>query len=264
MPSNLKTQPKEKPVNRNESLKQTLKTLHLTHIAAQYERMAQTAAADSISHVEYLQRLVEAEAAVRYERSVLRRTRAARLPVLKTIEQFDWTWPKKINKPAVTDLFRLRFIEQNSNAVIIGGVGLGKTHLAIALAHEACLSNIPVLFTSAVEIVNHLAAAQATHTLHKALKDYLKPRLLIIDELGFVPMDKDAADLFFQVVSARYERSATLVTTNIVYTKWAHIFDNNSTIASAILDRLLHHCQTITIEGTSYRMQNNTHNKEKS
>ncbi len=248
-------------MTKTETLKQNLKQLHLTRIAALYEPMAATAAREATSHVEYLQQLVEAEAAARYERSVARRTRAARLPVVKTLAQFDWAWPRKINKTAVTDLFRLRFIEQNANAVFIGGVGLGKTHLALALAHDACQNNIPTLFTSAVEIVNHLAAAQASHTLHKALKEYLKPRLLVVDELGFVPMDKDAADLFFQVVSSRYERSATLITTNIAYPKWATIFDNNSTIASAILDRLLHHCETITIEGDSYRMQNNGKNK---
>jgi len=225
-------------------LKQTLKQLHLNQIAAQYEQTAKIAAREALSHVDYLQQLIEAEAAARYERSVLRRTRAARLPVVKTLAQFDWDWPRKINRPAVTDLFRLCFVEHNANAVFIGGVGLGKTHLALALAHTACLNNIPTLFTSAVEIVNNLAAAQA-------------PRLLVIDELGFVPMDKDAADLFFQVVSARYERSATLITTNIAYPKWATIFDNNATIASAILDRLLHHCETITIEGESYRMKNN-------
>lgn len=251
-------------MNRNETLTQTLKQLNLTHIAAHYESMAAAASADAISHVEYLQRLVDAEAATRYERSVLRRTRAARLPIVKTLEQFDWSWPTKINRPALTDLFRLRFIEQNANAVFIGGVGLGKTHLAIALAHTACLNNVPTLFTSAVGIVNHLAAAQATHSLHKALKDYLKPRLLVIDELGFVPMDKEAADLFFQVISARYERSATLITTNIAYPKWPHIFDKNATIASAILDRLLHHCQTITIEGKSYRMKGTDNRKSKS
>lgn len=250
-------------MTKTETLKQTLKQLHLTRIAALYEQMAATAARETTSHVEYLQQLVEAEAAARYERSVARRTRAARLPVVKTLAQFDWSWPRKINKPAVAELFRLRFIEQNANAVFIGGVGLGKTHLALALAHAACQNNIPTLFTSAVEIVNHLAAAQASHTLHKALKEYLKPRLLVVDELGFVPMDKDAADLFFQVVSSRYERSATLITTNIAYPKWATIFDNNSTIASAILDRLLHHCETITIEGHSYRMQNNDNNKGK-
>lgn len=238
-------------------LKQTLKQLHLNQIAAQYEQTAKIAAREALSHVDYLQQLIEAEAAARYERSVLRRTRAARLPVVKTLAQFDWDWPRKINRPAVTDLFRLCFVEHNANAVFIGGVGLGKTHLALALAHTACLNNIPTLFTSAVEIVNNLAAAQASRTLHKAIKLYLKPRLLVIDELGFVPMDKDAADLFFQVVSARYERSATLITTNIAYPKWATIFDNNATIASAILDRLLHHCETITIEGESYRMKNN-------
>ena len=112
------------------------------------------AAREGHSHMEVLRRLAEAEAAARYERSVQRRTQAARLPVLKTLEQFDWSWPRKINRVQVQDLFRLRFVEQNTNVVFIGGVGLGKTHLAVALAHTACLHNVPTLFAPAVDIVN--------------------------------------------------------------------------------------------------------------
>jgi DNA replication protein DnaC len=205
--------------------------------------------------VEYLRRLAEAEAAARYERSVQRRTKAARLPVLKTLEQFDWSWPKKINRAQVQDLFRLRFIEQNSNVVFIGNVGLGKTHFALALAHSACLNNISTLFAQAVEIVNTLSAAQAANTLSKALKAYAAPRLLVIDELGYLPMDKRGADLIFQVVSARYERGATLITTNTAYKHWAPIFNNDATLTTAILDRLVHHCETVTIEGKSFRSQ---------
>lgn len=137
-----------------EDLTDILCRLSLTTIAQHYEELSREAAREGLDHVEYLRRLAEAEAAARYERSVQRRTKAARLPVLKTLEQFDWAWPKKINRAQVQELFRLRFIEQNSNAVLIGGVGLGKTHLALALAHSACLHNIPTLFASAVEIVN--------------------------------------------------------------------------------------------------------------
>ena len=200
-----------------EELTEVLRHLSLTTIAQQYEDLGREAAREGLCHVEYLRRLAEAEAAARYERSVQRRIKAARLPVLKTLEQFDWSWPKKINRTQVQDLFRLRFVEQNTNAVFIGGVGLGKTHFALALAHSACLNNVPTLFAQAVEIVNTLSAAQTTNTLSKALKAYVTPRLLVVDELGYLPMDKRGADLIFQVISARYERGTTVITTNTFY-----------------------------------------------
>jgi DNA replication protein DnaC len=238
-----------------EDLTEVLRRLSLTTIAQHYEDLGREAAREGLAHVEYLRRLAEAEAAARYERSVQRRTKAARLPVLKTLEQFDWSWPKKINRAQVQDLFRLRFIEQNTNVVFVGGVGLGKTHFALALAHSACLNNVPTLFAPAVEIVNTLSAAQATNTLSKALKTYVAPRLLVVDELGYLPMDKRGAALLFQVISARYERSATILTANTAYKHWAPIFNNDATLTSAILDRLLHHCETVTIEGKSFRTQ---------
>ena len=227
----------------------------LSFFAQHHEDMAQDAAREHLGHVEYLRRLVEGETALRYERSVQRRTKAARLPIRKTLEQFNWSWPAKINRAQVQDLFRLRFVEQNANVVFIGGVGLGKTHLAVALAHTACLHNVPTLFAPAVEIVNTLSAAQATNSLSKALKAYVTPRLLVIDELGYLPMDKRGADLLFQVISARYERGAIIITTNTAYKQWPRIFNNDATITTAILDRLIHHCETLTIEGKSYRMK---------
>jgi len=238
-----------------EDLTEVLRRLSLTTIAQHYEDLGREAAREGLGHVEYLRRLAEAEAAARYERSVQRRTKAARLPVLKTLEQFDWSWPKKINRAQVQDLFRLRFVEQNTNVVFIAGVGLGKTHLAVALAHSACLHNVSTLFAPAVEIVNTLSAAQATNTLAKALKAYVAPRLLVMDELGYLPMDKRGADLIFQVVSARYERGPIIITTNTAYKQWPHVFNNDATLTTAILDRLVHHCETITIEGKSYRMK---------
>jgi DNA replication protein DnaC len=241
-----------------EDLTEVLRRLSLTFIAQHYEEIARDSSREGVSHVEYLHRLAEAEASARYERSVQRRTKAARLPVLKTLEQFNWSWPSKINRAQVQDLFRLRFIEQNTNVVFIGGVGLGKTHLAVTLAHTACLHNVPTLFVPAVEIVNTLSAAQATHTLPKALKTYVVPRLLVIDELGYLPMDKHGADLLFQVISARYERGAIIITTNTAYKQWPRIFNNDATLTTAILDRLVHHCETITIEGKSYRMKDKT------
>ena len=242
---------KQKP----ENLTEILRRLSLPFIAQHHETMGQEAAREQLAHVDYLRRLAEGEAAERYERSVQRRTKAAHLPVPKTLEQFNWGWPSKINRVQVQDLFRLRFIEQNTNVVFIGGVGLGKTHLAIALAHTACLHNVPTLFAPAVEIVNALSAAQAANALSKALKIYVAPRLLVLDELGYLPMDKRGADLLFQVISARYERGATVITTNTAYKQWPRVFNNDATITTAVLDRLLHHCDTITIEGKSYRMK---------
>jgi DNA replication protein DnaC len=238
-----------------EDLTEILHRLNLTTIAQHYEDLSHLAAREGLGHVEYLRRLAEAEAAARYERSVHRRTQAARLPVLKTLEQFDWSWPKKINRAQVQDLFRLRFIEQNTNVVFIGGVGLGKTHFALALAHSACLNNVPTLFAPAVEMVNVLSAAQATNTLSKALKTYVAPRLLVVDELGYLPLDQRGADLIFQVISARYERGASIITTNTLYKQWARIFNNDAALTTAILDRLVHHCETVIIEGKSYRMK---------
>lgn len=236
-------------------LSETLRKLNLTTMVQHYETLAEEAARDQLGHVEYLGRLADVERAARHERSVERRIKRARFPVLKTLEQFRWSWPTKVNRAQIQDLFRLRFIDQNVNIVFMGNVGLGKTHLAIALAHAACLNDISVLFTSAVDIVNTLSAAQSVDNLPKALKRYLAPRLLVVDELGYLPMDKRGADLLFQVISARYERGAIALTTNTAYKQWPRIFNNDSTITTAVLDRLLHHCETIKIQGKSYRMK---------
>ena len=236
-------------------LSETLRKLNLTTMVQHYETLAKEAARDQLGHVGYLGRLADIESAARYERSVARRIKRARFPVLKTLEQFRWSWPTKINRAHIQDLFRVRFIEQNVNVVFMGNVGLGKTHLAIALAHTACLNDISVLFTSAVDIVNTLSAAQSVNNLPKALKRYLAPRLLVVDELGYLPMDKRGADLLFQVISARYECGSIVLTTNTAYKQWPRIFNNDSTITTAVLDRLLHHCETIKIQGKSYRMK---------
>jgi DNA replication protein DnaC len=240
---------------KHDQLQQDLAYLNLSHIAQHYDQSAQEAAREQLGHVDYLARLVAGETALRYERSVARKVRRARLPVIKTLDQFSWAWPAKINRAQVQDLFRLRFIGQKANVVFIGGVGLGKSHLAIALAHTACMNDVSVRFASAVDIVNTLSAAQGAYMLPKALKQYLLPNLLVIDELGYLPMDKRGADLLFQVISARYERGSIIITTNTAYKHWPRIFNNDATITSAVLDRLLHHCDTVTIQGKSYRMK---------
>jgi len=234
-------------------LRAHLTTLQLPYIREHFEPLAQQAAAQHSSHVEYLARLVEGEAHRRETRSIERRVKAARFPMLKSLDQFQWNWPKKINRPQIQNLFRLAFLETHANVIFLGGVGLGKSHFAIALGHAACLHGHSALFTTAVDIINTLAAAQVNGGLKREMAKYLKPRLLIIDELGYLPIDKFGADSLFQIFSQRYERGSTVVTTNRAYKHWPEVFNNDSTLTSALLDRLLHHAETVIIEGKSYR-----------
>jgi DNA replication protein DnaC len=230
-----------------------LDALHLSHVKAHYQELATAAAQKQTSHLVYLAELIEAEANARETRAIARRIRQARFPVLKTMEDFEWTWPKKINRPQIQNLFRLAFVPSNTNVVLISTVGLGKTHIAIALGHAACIGGHSVLFTTAVDIINTLAAAQSAGRLKREIGRYLKPGLLVIDELGYLPIDKYGADLLFQIISQRYERAPMVITTNRAYKHWSQIFNNDSTLTSAILDRVLHHVDTVVIEGKSYR-----------
>ncbi|BBO87145.1 ATP-binding protein [Desulfosarcina ovata] len=142
-----------------------------------------------------------------------------------------------------------------ANVIFLGGVGLGKTHLASALGYEACLKGYTVLFATAIDVINTLSAAQAAGRMKQELKKYIRPSLLILDELGFLPIDKTGADLLFQVISQRYEQGPIVITSNRAFKDWPEIFNNDSTLTSAILDRLLHHADTILIQGKSYRMK---------
>ena len=158
--------------------------------------------------------------------------------MLKTLDEFDWSWPKKINRPQIQNLFRLAFIATQTNVVLIGDVGLGKTHLSIALGHAACLNGHSVLFTTAVDIINTLAAAQSAGQLKREFNRYLKPAVLVVDELGYLPIDKHGADLLFQIISQRYERASIVITTNRAYKHWSQIFNNDSTLTSARANRI--------------------------
>jgi DNA replication protein DnaC len=238
-----------------DALATQLASLHLTCILEHYESLASVAAEKQWPHVEYLAQLVEAETHRREERSIARRISLARFPVIKTLDQFQWSWPKKINRLQVQNLFRLTFIEEKANVVFLANVGLGKSHLSIALGHTACLRGYTVLFTTAVDIINTLSAAQVHGGLKHELRKYLKPRVLIVDELGYLPIDKQGADLLFQIISQRYERGTTIISSNRAYKHWPEIFNNDSTLTSALLDRLLHHAETVLIEGKSFRMK---------
>jgi len=238
-----------------ERVQEQLTYLKLPFMREHFEPLAKEAAQAHWGHVDYLAGLVEGEALDRQQRAIGRRIRLARFPVIKTLESFQWTWPRKINRLQVQNLFRLKFVEDKANVIILGGVGLGKTHLATALGHAACLKGHSVLFATAVDVINTLAAAQNAGRLKQELNKYLKPMLIVLDEIGYLPIDKTGADLLFQIISKRYERGSIVLTSNRVFKKWPEIFNNDSTLTSALLDRLLHHAETVLIEGKSYRMK---------
>jgi DNA replication protein DnaC len=238
-----------------ERVQEQLTYLKLPFIREHFEPLAKQAAQAHWGHVDYLAGLVEGEALDRQQRAIGRRIRQARFPVIKTLESFQWTWPRKINRLQVQNLFRLKFVEDKANVIILGGVGLGKTHLATALGYAACLKGHSVLFATAVDVINTLAAAQNAGRLKQELSKYLKPTLIILDEIGYLPIDKTGADLLFQIISKRYEQGSIILTSNRVFKKWPEIFNNDSTLTSALLDRLLHHAETVLIEGKSYRMK---------
>jgi DNA replication protein DnaC len=237
------------------TLEHHLAYLKLGFIAEQYAALATQAAQQAWSHVDYLAKLLEGEAHVRCDRAIKSRIRLARFPVIKTLEQFRWDWPTRINRLQVQNHFRLAFIKDKANLIFLGGVGLGKTHLATALGYTACLHGYSVLFASAIDVINTLAAAKSAGRLKAELKKYSKPALLILDELGYLPIDKVGADLLFQVISLRYEQGAMILTSNRAFKEWPTIFNHDSTLTSAVLDRLLHHADTIIIEGKSFRMK---------
>jgi DNA replication protein DnaC len=232
-----------------------LQRLRLQYIQSHYQNLARKAAEQQRSHLDYLAQLVDGEFTTREIRSIERRIKNARFPVRKTIDDFQWSWPRKINRAQIQNLFRLDFIATRTNVVIIGNVGLGKTHLSIALGHAACTRGHSVLFTTAVDIINTLAAAQSAGQIKREIRRYLRPAVLIVDELGYLPIDKHGADLLFQIISQRYERAPIVISTNRAYKHWAQIFNNDSTLTSAILDRVMHHVDTVVIEGKSFRMK---------
>lgn len=237
-----------------------LDSLRLSFVKEHCQPLAANAAKKSLTHLDYLTQLIAGEATLRADRAVARRIQSARFPVIKTLDTFRWDWPKKINRLQIQDLFRLQFIQDHANVILLGTVGLGKTHLASALGYAACQHGISVLFVNAIDVINTLHAAQTKGTLKTELRKYTNPALLILDEIGYLPIDQRGADLLFQVISARYERGSIILTTNKAFKQWPAIFNGDSTITSAVLDRLLHHGHTIVLEGPSYRMKDRAEN----
>jgi DNA replication protein DnaC len=187
-------------MNPQEELNSYLKELQLVWPQQHYEKLAEEAARENWTPADYLRRLLEGECLRRRDNRIQRRIRSAHIPVIKTLDTFNWSWPKKINRAQIQNLFRLAFLADHGNVIFLGGVGLGKTHLASALGYAACLQGHLVLFTTAINMINTLSAAQAEHRLKTELKKYIVPSLLVLDEVGYLPIDKQGADLLFQVI----------------------------------------------------------------
>ncbi|MCP4364963.1 MAG: ATP-binding protein [Planctomycetes bacterium] len=241
-------------MNTKQQLQNHLMTLKLRTTGEQLDNHLKTASANQLSHLDFLEQVLAEEVAAFTERAINRRIAHAKFPVIKTIDTFEWAFPDEINRQQVQHLMQLDFLTDHTNLIFVGRAGVGKSHLATAIARQACLANKSVLHTTAFHMINDLTASQASLTFNQALRKYTRPNLLYIDELGYLPIDKHGADLIFQVINGRYERVSTILTTNRVFKDWpAAIFDNDATLTTALLDRLLHHVEVITIKGPSYR-----------
>jgi DNA replication protein DnaC len=236
-------------------LDRDLADLKLPEIARCYREVLDEAARKGTSMLEVLATLIGMEQAARQQRALARRIQQAKLPKLKILADYDFNFPKKIPKAAVLRLFDCEFIPKHGCAVLIGPTGTGKSHLLTALGYTACERGYSTRYARVVDMINHLTTAQINGTLGKALRIYTRPTLLLLDELGYLPIDKRGADLLFQVVAARYEAGSIVLTTNRVFREWGALFDVDNTLATALIDRLMHHGEALLIRGDSYRMK---------
>lgn len=237
-----------------ETLEGMLEYLNLKTGLKNFRGLLNAAGNEELSHETFLTRLLSEECSAKFARQTQCRIAQARFPSVKTIDGFDFQHPTSIPRQKILGSLELPFLENAGGLVFIGPTGIGKTHLALAIGYKAVTRGVRTLYTRAVDMINHLIASQADHSLHKAMKVYSSPALLVIDEVGYLPFDKQGSDHFFNVISSRYEKGSVVLTTNRPFKDWGKIFHDN-TIASAIIDRLVHHSEVIKIEGGSYRVK---------
>jgi DNA replication protein DnaC len=237
-----------------EHLQSTLNGLGLKAVESRLENLLEQASKTEPSYADFLRDLLGCEVDARRSRYLRARLQLAHLPFLKTFDQFDFGFQPSIDERQIRELRTLRFIHEASNVILLGPPGVGKTHLSVALAEAAIQSGFGAYFMTAHDLVSDLGRAYREGRLDRRLRVYLAPRVLIIDEMGYLPLDELGATIFFQLVSARYERGSIILSSNKSYGDWGTIF-GDPIIATAILDRLLHHSTTINIRGESYRLK---------
>ena len=231
-----------------------LKQLKLPTILREYDKVARECAQGGIDHPGYLLRLLELELLDRERRVVERRIRAARFPAVKSFDTFDFTAIPSLNKMLVLELGRCEFILRRENIIALGNSGTGKTHVALALGLAACQKGFTVAFTTAASLVNQLMEARDERRLLKLQRDLQAVKLLIVDELGYVPLSATGAELLFEAFSQRYERASTIITSNLPFEDWTSVLGSER-LTGALLDRLTHHVSILTMNGDSYRLK---------
>jgi len=231
-----------------------LKTLKLPTFLREYEKVARQCAADGVDYIRFLLRLVELELLDRDRRTVERRIRAARFPAVKSLDSFDFLAIPSLNKALVMELARCDYITRRENVIAVGNSGTGKTHIALGLGLAACQRGLAVAFTTAAALVHQLIEARDEKSLLRLQKQLTNCRLLIVDELGFVPLSKTGAELLFDLFSQRYERGSILVTSNLPFDEWTEVFGSER-LTGALLDRLTHHVHILEMNGDSYRLK---------
>ena len=237
-----------------------LKALKLPTFLREYDKLARQCAAEGVDHPRYLLRLAELELIDRERRMVERRIKAAKFPTVKSLDSFDFTALPSLNKALVMELARSEYVERRENVIAVGNSGTGKSHIALGLGLAACQRGLSVGFTAAAALVHELLEARDQKRLLRLQRQLASYKLLIIDELGYVPLSQTGAELLFEVFSQRYERGSTIVTSNLPFDEWTSVFGSER-LTGALLDRLTHHVHILEMNGDSYRL---AHSKRRS
>lgn len=245
-----------------ESLLPALRSLKLSGISKSLDIRNKEAIERKLSYMEFLELLLEDEHTNREANSLKKRSAMARLSQRRTLENYDFNFQPQLNKKLIFELATCKFIERKENIIFMGQPGTGKTHLASAIAEKALLAGYKVLFTTVSEMMDNIHQSKADGTYYMKLKYYLNPDLLILDELGFKPLSQHTVHDFFEIISKRYEHTSVIITSNKSFEEWESVFFDK-TLATAIIDRLVHHCHPISMKGESYRVKEHKNSKTK-